>query len=235
MDIAPGVPMDRRPAKKRIFERSQVAQARKSALPRLRDPVALHPESDGSDIGDMCDFPGDHRSDIDESHGVGLGPVAAGPRGRGRGVGGGDGAGRGAAHPGDDGAVGRARGRGRAAGRGGRASRAPIVPRGSRQHRWGKASWSIGPTTVGWGADCRCHRNMFDADDTTHCKKNIALGTVRPLTMDEARRLCKVWLLVGDEIDHTTGFCRDAHVAVNPRHHYQGLIEAELDSLADAL
>ena len=121
-----------------------------------------------------------------------------------------------------------------AKGRGKRHVGGDAVRRGSRQVPWGARVWSYGPTTTGFGADCRCHTNSVDLPTTTHCKKNLPFSKVSPLSEDEHRRLCKVWPLMGLEIPEGDR-ARSAHVAVDPRLHHVGVSEAELDATAASL
>ena len=86
----------------------------------------------------------------------------------------------------------------------------------------------------GFGADCRCHRNSLDLAGTTHCKKNLPKRSRDPETEGELRRLAKVWLLVGLEMEESDDI-RSAHVAVNPRMHYIGVPESQLDDIAATL
>ena len=118
-----------------------------------------------------------------------------------------------------------------------RRSRVPSGPAalaGSRSTPWGKPGWSISTTILGAGADCRCHRDTVDLPAAMHCKKSLPLAKRDPIWMEEARRLAKVWLLVGEAValGHTA---RNEHVSMNPRHHFVGWSEAGLDIYAVGL
>ena len=232
-DAAPGVPMDRRPARKRKFEREQKAHHRAELMPVLHEDAAPRspiPECDDGVVDH--DFFGDDGFVEDQEGGLHAAP----PRARGRGRGPAAPGGADVVHAvgvGDAAALLGPRGRG-AGSRRGRGRGGLAAPRGSQQTPWGRPQWTIARTTLGWGADCRCHVNLWDLPTTTHCKNNIPIGKVDPNTDDETRRLCKVWLLVGDEFEASDG-CRDLHVRINPRAHYKHLSEAELDPIAAQL
>ena len=128
-----------------------------------------------------------------------------------------------------------AKGGGRARGKGADIARA-AVPRQRRMTDWGARTWSIGETVHGWGADCRCHRDAKDSLSITHCKKNLPRTSLRATeTDDDLRRLAKVWLLVGLDMSDVADNARSLHVAVNPREHYVGFSEAQLDDLSSSL
>ena len=86
----------------------------------------------------------------------------------------------------------------------------------------------------GWGADCRCHVDVLDLPTTTHCKKNLSFPVANRLSDDEYRRLCKVWLVLGQDI-HDDATPRTSHVSMNPRLHMLDWSEDDLDIFATTL
>ncbi len=180
------------------------------------------PRSPASDFGDLA-AGASADSSGEEAPGGAAALRGCGSRGRGRGPADGVLVPHGAAAD-------AARGRG-----GARGPRAPAVSRGSRMIRWGRPQWSFGRTVAGWGADCRCHQNEVDLPGITNkCRKNMPYSMRSPLTDDEHRRLCKIWLLCGEDVEHGITE-RSDHVSINPRDFYLGFTEDQLDEIASTL
>ena len=100
---------------------------------------------------------------------------------------------------------------------------------GTKSMHWGHGRClRCGPevhTYTGWGANCNCHFGSRSL-----CKTNLSgCGD-----LDVARRLCKVWLLMGLDIPASRGTGRDDHVLKIARHHILIRDEAEMDAIAAA-
>lgn len=233
-ESAPGVPEGERVGKKRGADKLDRGSPR-VRLPKL-SPDRAAPASPMSDLSNLSDA---IFASNDASEGAGDGkPSAAGPRGRGRGVGAGglgDGGGTPVPLPAHLGAA-AASGVGLGRGRGGARAAGPVAPRGSQQTPWGRPGWSLSLSDRGCVADCRCHHDLSDVSGiSTHCRKNLTLRQNKtPTTIEEARRLAKVWLLCGESVA-AGGIARSNHVGTDPRCHFVGKSEAELDALAAAL
>lgn len=230
----PGVPQEPVSRRRTRAEMEDLEELRAAARPRLPGRLrrAADPPSPGSDFEDL--------QALNASSGDDAAKLLGNRARRGRGGGRGGRRGRpvqefplvhvsaaGAPEP-QDAALGR--------GRGGRGQQAPGVARDSRPNSWGKPQWSFGKTATGWTAHCRCHRNHTDLPGvTTHCKKVMCFSIRDPISDDESRRLCKVWLICGldAEADDTTQ--RSAHVFMNPRDVYQDWSEEALDDFASTL
>lgn len=94
--------------------------------------------------------------------------------------------------------------------------------REERQIAWGEFSLApvfrkmeVGGQTkkvqIAWGANCFQHRN--DPDDGLRCQKQVTVPAHSPQSaLDEARRLAKVWLLMGRDVPHDDPAGRSWHL-----------------------
>ncbi len=97
------------------------------------------------------------------------------------------------------------------------------APRQARSVPWGPAAfkWTIAEVwdnkknkVLGWGAQCGCHTDVDDVNNTI-CKKQLRMCDIMP--PQEARTRIKLWLLAGCDIDRNLPHGRLEHRAVNPR------------------
>ena len=115
--------------------------------------------------------------------------------------------------------------------------------RAKRAVNWGP--WYIAPicsckkaggNVIAYGAVCGKHLNADQEPNAKlQCKKYISLCRCRKkLTVAEARRLVKLWLVYGMHL-RSTDTERSDHVKFNPRHLHDDTTEADLDALAASL
>ena len=235
-DAAPGIPAEHRSDKKR-GPGADGGRRQRPRLPRLGATAVSAPASPASSGPRTPRSPlslFEPTSSEEEDDGK---PSAAPARGFGRGAAGRGRAGRGGAAglgPGDGGAPG-AEHVGPGGGRGGHGPLAePAAPRWSQMQWWGKPRWSLSGSVRGYVADCRCHTDFADTPGvSSHCRKFLTLNARKsPTTMEEARRLAKIWLLTGHDIPDTSDIGRSDHVATDPREHFIGWTEAQIDNFA---
>ena len=111
----------------------------------------------------------------------------------------------------------------------------------ARKVNWGP--WYIarivsrkkGNKLVGYGATCGCHQNVQEVGvSTLQCKKHVVIGGKQHnYTEEQARMLCKYWLLWGVHMAPSSTE-RSDHVRFTPHEMLDDdTTEADLDALAE--
>ena len=92
-----------------------------------------------------------------------------------------------------------------------------LAEREARSIAWGEFSYAPifkttaeGKVHIGWGGNCHCHHNM---DDDLKCQKQLTFPAhSAPDVVDEHRRLCKLWLLLGRGVPEDAPNGREWHL-----------------------
>ena len=124
---------------------------------------------------------------------------------------------------------------------GGSDERVFLGKRTVRKVNWGP--WYVAPIIskkkgnklVGYGATCGCHQNVTEVGvSTLQCKKHIVVGgRQNNYTEEQARKLCKYWLLWGVHMAASSKE-RSDHVGYTPHEMLDDdTTEADLDALAE--
>ena len=92
-----------------------------------------------------------------------------------------------------------------------------LADREARSIAWGEFSYAPifkttaeGKVQIGWGGNCHRHRNM---DDHLKCQKQLTFPAhSAPDVVDEHRRVCKLWLLLGRGVPEDAPNGREWHL-----------------------
>ena len=89
---------------------------------------------------------------------------------------------------------------------------------------------------IGWGADCKRHKDTADLRPL-QCKKQITYGgrNVPVLTDDECQKVLKQWLIRGLDIPRGSDVGRTTHRDLpDPRYYSTAVTHAQLQERLDA-
>ena len=93
-----------------------------------------------------------------------------------------------------------------------------------------------GDRQIGWGADCRRHKNTADVRPGV-CKKQITYGgkSVPELSDDACQKVLKQWLIAGLDIPKDSDVGRTTHRDLpDPRYYSTAVTHAQLQERLDA-